>query len=202
MNTLKIIAMCMWFAPFESKLIPLYKSSLIKRLCFENIRGGKYMTLPKQKGADFVLQQKKRTATHNYETNTKLSNRLMVAFVFWSMTLRTFSALEVVDQFESAIYRVAMGLPLVSLLIADTIGGFLSLLTPVRSRGALKLIVAGNVARELSELMYYSIFLFRSMSPASFAPTPYHPPSFIYSNIFHNIFWSYLSLRLVNLHWI
>lgn len=116
-------------------------------------------------------------------------SRVGVTVLFLCMTLRSLTALELVDQIMSSLPRIVIGLPILVLFIGNVISAAVTTVAPGRFKSYKKMIIFLNLVREMTDILWNMAMLSISVLRTNKSQIYKREPGFLYSTIVQDIFW-------------
>jgi hypothetical protein len=119
-----------------------------------------------------------------------------ICVLFGLLVWRSLSAYDLIDQLSPGVFKLFSVVAVVSILIANITGLIVNIMRPLNFKNGLKLVLAMNVLREWSELVYNIFMLIFSSSTAEL------PKDAFIGRIFMNVWWSLLCFSFSKSRWV
>lgn len=136
------------------------------------------------------------TSESNVNAFVRRASAASVAVLFGLLIWRSLSSYELADQFSSAVTRTLLIVPVVVLLVVNTVGLLVSIVKPLNFKNQLKAVLALNILREWTELAYNIVMILLASSRSAVPREAY------VGRIFMNIWWSILCFSFSKSRWV
>jgi hypothetical protein len=161
-------------------------------------------------GADEMrIQQQRYSYSRNNAQSTrhqqvhinpllKQASTASIGILFVLLSWRSLAAYELADQFNVGMQRIVAVTPTVLILCANIAGFLVNMTKPLNFKNILKFILALNIAREFTELLYNAVMLVvNGRSSNAIVPTEVY-----FGRFFMNIWWLSLCITFSKSRWV